>query len=70
MSQKYTQTNEEVEIFQVFNGYDKLSIYDSKGKIIGENKLRLDEKFDDFQYLKASNRFGFINKKKNVLLIN
>ncbi len=60
----------ELEVFQVFNGYDKLSLYNNRGEIIVENKLRLNERFDDFLYLSACNRFGFINKNSNFLLID
>jgi putative transposon-encoded protein len=58
------------EVFSVFNGYEKVSLYNWKGEVLVENKLRMDVHFDDFQLFKSSGRFAFVNSERNIMLID
>ncbi len=58
------------EKYLVYNGFNKLSYYNSKGEKLVDNKLRQNSRlnFEMFQYSK-SGHFGFINMDKNIILI-
>lgn len=56
------------ELFLVFNGYQKLSLYDSRGELVASNKIRHPGKFDEFQFIRAG-YFGFVNNEKMLILI-
>lgn len=56
------------ELFLIFNGYQKVSLYDSRGELVASNKIRHPGKFDEFQFIRAG-YFGFINSDKSIILI-
>lgn len=54
--------------YLVFNGFSKLSLYNSNGELITANKIRYPERFDEFQ-LTQSGHFAFINSSKNFIIV-
>lgn len=57
------------EKYLVYNGFNKLSYFNSKGELLAENKLRHESlNFDQFQYSR-SGHFGFISTEKNIMVI-
>lgn len=74
-SKEATQAELTDDMFQIYNGFDKISLVNNTGKSIVENKLRLDDwavgdRFDDLFYFKTTKRFGFVNSEKNYVLID
>lgn len=56
------------ELFLVFNGYQKVSLYDIHGEVVASNKIRHPGKFDEFKFIRAG-YFGFINNENMFILI-
>ncbi|RNA24104.1 hypothetical protein BpHYR1_008929 [Brachionus plicatilis] len=54
--------------FLVYNGFSKLSLYNSTGELVIANKIRYPEQFEEFQ-LTQSGHFAFVNNSKNFILI-
>lgn len=65
-SQIYLDFNKEK--FIIYNGANKLSYHNHKGEMIQSTILKTNKCFDEFQYSK-SGHFGFIDTKKNIILI-
>lgn len=65
-SQIYLDFNKEKYI--MYNFSNRLSYYNHKGEMIKSTILKTNECFNEFQYSK-SGHFGFIDKKKNLILI-
>lgn len=59
---------DKINNYLVFNGYSKLSLYNSNGELIATNKIRYPECFDEFQ-LTQSGHFAFINNSKNFIIV-
>lgn len=53
--------------YLVYNGFSKVSLYNSTGELIISNKIRYQEQFDEFQ-LTQSGHFAFLNNSKNFIL--
>ena len=56
------------EKYVLFNRFNKISYLNHKGELIGENKLRDSDFYDDFQYTK-SGHFAFVDYKRDTVLI-
>lgn len=68
LSKVFLDVTSDEEMFLVFNGYQRVSLFDSRGEIVASNKIRVHERFDRFQFIRAG-CFGFVNTEKMIILI-